>query len=57
MQAKFARTQALYMMGRMDFGLIKAGELGATIALKLAGMDSYCGKVSESRRKFATLLK
>src|SRR3546814_7839366 len=34
--AKFARAQTLYLLGWVDVGLIKAGELAALIALELA---------------------
>src|SRR3546814_9570115 len=33
--AKFARAQTLYLLGWVDVGLIKAGELAALIALEL----------------------
>jgi hypothetical protein len=42
-QAKFARAQTLYLLGWVDFGLIKAGELAALVALELAVTDRYAG--------------
>lgn len=56
-QAKFARAQTLYLLGWIDFSLIKAGELAALVALELAVMDRYEGKVSKGKRNFANLLK
>ncbi|WP_231468193.1 hypothetical protein [Novosphingobium sp. CECT 9465] len=56
-QAKFARAQTLYLLGWVDFTLIKAGELAALVALELAMMDCYGGKVAKSKRRFAALLK
>jgi len=56
-RAKFARAQTLYLLGWVDFGLVKAGELAALIALELAVMDRYGGQVSKGKRSFATLLK
>jgi hypothetical protein len=55
-QAKFARAQTLYLLGWIDFGLIKAGELAALIALELALMDRYGGLIPKRKRSFATLL-
>lgn len=56
-RAKFARAQTLYMLGWVDFSVVKAGELAALIALELAVMDRYGGQVSKSKRSFAALLK
>jgi len=56
-RAKFARAQTLYLLGWADFGVVKAGELAALIALELAVMDRYGGRVSKSKRSFAALLK
>ncbi len=56
-QAKFARAQTLYLLGWIDFTLIKAGELAALVALELAVMDRLGGKVSKGKRNFANLLK
>lgn len=56
-QAKFSRAQTLYLLGWVDFGLIKAGELTALIALELAVMDRYSDALPKSRRNFAALLR
>lgn len=56
-RAKFHRAQTLYLVGWLDLGLVKAVELAALIALELAVMDRYGGKVSKSKRSFAVLLK
>lgn len=56
-QRKFARAQTLYLLGWIDFSLIKAGELAALIALELALMDRYGGELSKKKRGFAALLK
>lgn len=56
-QAKFARAQTLYLLGWVDFGLVKAGELAALIALELAVTDRYGGQLSKKKRGFASLLK
>ncbi len=55
--AKFARAQTLYLLGWLDFGLIKAGELMALVALELALMDRYGGVIPKSKRSFAALLQ
>ena len=55
-QAKFARAQTLYLLGWIDFSLVKAGELAALIALELALMDRYGGLIIKRKRSFATLL-
>lgn len=55
-RAKFARAQTLYLLGWIDFSLIKAGELAALIALELAVMDRYGGLIPKRKRSFATLL-
>ncbi|MBN8812376.1 MULTISPECIES: hypothetical protein [unclassified Sphingomonas] len=55
-QAKFDRAQRLYLLGWIDFNLIKAGELAALIALELALMDRYGGAISKRKRSFSTLL-
>lgn len=56
-RAKFARAQTLYLLGWVDFSVLKAGELAALIALELALMDRYGGQVKKSKRSFAALLK
>lgn len=56
-RAKFARAQTLYLVGWVDFSVLKAGELAALIALELALMDRYGGQVMKSKRNFAALLK
>jgi hypothetical protein len=56
-RAKFARAQTLYLLGWVDFSVVKAGELAALIALELALMDRYGGRVSKNKRSFASLLK
>jgi hypothetical protein len=56
-RAKYARAQTLYLLGWVDFGVVKAGELAALIALELAVMDRYGGRISKSKRSFAALLK
>jgi hypothetical protein len=56
-RGKFARAQTLYMLGWVDFSVVKAGELAALIALELAVMDRYGGRISKGKRSFATLLK
>lgn len=56
-QAKFGRAQALYLLGWVDFGLIKAGELAALVALELAVMDRYGGRISKRKRSLAALLR
>lgn len=55
-RVKFARAQTLYMLGWIDFSVVKAGELAALIALELAVMDRYGRRISKSKRSFATLL-
>jgi len=55
-QAKFERAQTLYMLGWIDMGLIKGGELAALIALELALTDRY-GCAFDKKPSFATLLK
>jgi hypothetical protein len=56
-RAKFARAQTLYLLGWVDFSVVKAGELAALIALELALMDRYGGRISKNKRSFTTLLK
>lgn len=56
-RAKFARAQTLYLLGWAHFGVVKAGELAALIALELALMDRYGGQLSKSKRSFAALLQ
>jgi hypothetical protein len=56
-RAKFARAQTLYLLGWVDFSVVKAGELAALVALELALMDRYGGQLSKSKRSFAALLK
>jgi hypothetical protein len=50
-------SRLLYLLGWIDFSVLKAGELAALIALQLALMDRYGGQVSKSKRSFASLLK
>jgi hypothetical protein len=56
-RAKFARAQTLYLLGWVDFSVVKAGEIAALIALELALMDRYGGRISKNKRSFAALLK
>ena len=56
-RVKFARAQTLYLLGWVDFSVVKAGELAALIALELALMDRYGGFLSKNKRSFAALLK
>lgn len=56
-RAKFARAQTLYLLGWVDFSVVKAGELAALIALELAVMDRYGGRIPKNKRSFASLLK
>jgi hypothetical protein len=51
------RAQKLYLLGWVDFSVVKAGELAALIALELALMDRYGGRISKNKRSFASLLK
>lgn len=39
--AKYARAQTLYLLGWLDGGLVKAGELAALVALELALTDRH----------------
>lgn len=56
-RAKYARAQTLYLLGWVDFSVLKAGELAALIALELALMDRYGGQITKSKQSFAALLK
>lgn len=56
-RAKFARAQTLYMLGWVDFSVVKAGELAALIALELAVTDRYGARISKGKRSFAKLLR
>lgn len=56
-QAKFARAQTLYLLGWVDSGLVKAGELAALIALELAVTDRYGLRISTKKPSFSALLK
>ena len=56
-RAKFVRAQTLYLLGWVDFSVVKAGELAALIALELALMDRYGGNIPKNKRSFAALLK
>jgi hypothetical protein len=51
------RAQTLYLLGWVDFSVVKTGELAALIALELAMMDRYGGRISKSKRSFAALLR
>ncbi|MGY4281049.1 hypothetical protein ACVWXO_000269 [Bradyrhizobium sp. LM2.7] len=55
--SSIARAQTLYMLGWVDFSVVKAGELAALTALELALMDRYGARVSKGKRSFAALLK
>lgn len=56
-RAKYARAQTLYLLGWVDFSVVKAGELAALIALELAMMDRYGDRLWKNKRSFAALLK
>jgi hypothetical protein len=56
-RAKFARALTLYLLGWVDFSVVKAGELAALIALELALMDRYGGSFAKNKRSFAALLR
>jgi hypothetical protein len=56
-RVKFARAQTLYLLGWVDVSVLKAGELASLIALELALMDRYGGRISKNKRSFAGLLK
>lgn len=56
-RAKYARAQTLYLLGWVDFSVVKAGELAALIALELAMMDRYGCRLWKNKRSFAALLK
>ena len=56
-RTKYAGAQTLYLLGWVDFSIVKAGELAALIALELAMMDRYGGRISKNKRSFAALLK
>ena len=47
-RAKFARAQTLYLLGWVDFSIVKAGELAALIALELALMDCEFRAMADS---------
>lgn len=55
-QVKYDRAQTLYLLGWIDMGLIKAGELAALIALELALTDRYGGSFKK-KPNFAGLLR
>jgi hypothetical protein len=54
---KFARAQTLYLLGWIDMGLVKAGELAALIALELALTDRYGGHYPAMKPSFSKLLR
>jgi hypothetical protein len=54
---KFARAQKLYLLGWIDFSLVKVGELAALIALELALTDRYGGQFPRGKPSLAKLLK
>jgi hypothetical protein len=56
-RAKYARALTLYLLGWIDFSAVKAGELAALIALELALMDRYGGRIAKNKRSFATMLR
>ena len=56
-RAKYARAQILYLLGWVNFSVVKAGELAALIALELALMERYGGRISKNKRSFATMLR
>ncbi|CAG1016036.1 MAG: hypothetical protein F9K19_06380 [Rhizobiaceae bacterium] len=47
-RAKYGRELTLYLLGWVDFSVLKAGELAALIALELALMDRYGGQATKS---------
>jgi hypothetical protein len=56
---KFERAQKLYLLGWLDFDIIKAGELMALTTLELALTDRYGDKVRDKKGKifFSQLLR
>ena len=50
-QRKFSRAQALYRIGWIDPGMIKAGELAALIALELALKDRSARATRRAARR------
>lgn len=56
-QAKYARAETLYLLGWVDFSVVKAGELAALIALELGLMDRFGGRISKNKRSFAAILR
>jgi hypothetical protein len=54
-RAKFARAQPLYLLGWVDFSVIRAGELSALIALELAVMELYGCRISKKKRNLAAM--
>lgn len=56
-RANYARAQPPYLLGWVDFSILKAGELAALIALELGLMDRYGGQITKSKRNVAALLR
>jgi hypothetical protein len=56
-RARYARAQTLYLLGWVDFSVVKAGELAALIALELGLMDRYGGRIAKNKRSFAAMLR
>ncbi len=56
-RAKYARAQTLYLLGWVDFSVVKAWELAALIALELGLMDRYGGRIAKNKRSFAAMLR
>ena len=56
-RTKYARAQTLYLLGWVDFSVVKAGELAALIALELGLMDRYGGRIAKNKRSFAAMLR
>lgn len=56
-RAKYARAQTLYLLGWVDFSVVKAGGLAALIALELGLMDRYGGRIAKNKRSFAAMLR
>lgn len=54
---KFSRAQKLYLLGWLDFSLIKAGELASLIALELALTDKVGQHFPARKRTFAGMLR
>jgi hypothetical protein len=55
--AKSNRARRLYALSRLDFDLVKAGELVAITALELALKDRYAGLMESKRPMLDALLR